>query len=68
MATVKSATAGSKSLTINKPAEPTIDEAAKNRDDLDMIRRRRGVLSNIYGGADTSGTAPTVGTKTLLGQ
>lgn len=48
------------------PAEPTVDEAVKNRDELDRIRRRRGVLATIAGGQSASAT-PTVGTKTLLG-
>jgi hypothetical protein len=52
---------------IEKPAEPNIDEAAKNRGEVDRIRRRRGVLSNIFGGATSTGS-PGVATKTLLGQ
>lgn len=45
---------------------PTIDMAAQNQAALDRIRMRRGVLSNIYGGS--SGSAPSVGTKSLMGQ
>lgn len=52
---------------ILKPAAPTIDDAASNRDELDQIKRRRGVLSNIFAGGDSGAAAPTVGTKTLLG-
>lgn len=50
------------------PTEPTIDEAAKNRDALDRLRRRRGVMANIFGGGDSGASSPTVGTKALLGQ
>lgn len=32
------------------PAPPTIDDAQKNRDQQDRLRRRRGVLANIFGG------------------
>ncbi len=49
------------------PAEPNIDEAMKNRDELDRVRRRRGVLANIFGGATSSG-APSVAVKRLLGE
>ena len=45
---------------------PTIDMAAQNQAAVDRIRMRRGVLSNIYGGA--SNAAPSVGTKSLMGQ
>lgn len=44
---------------------PNLDDAQRNQVESDRIRRRRGVLANIYGGANAS--APTVGTKTLLG-
>lgn len=44
---------------------PTTDEAAMQTQDLDRIRRRQGVLANIYGGSGSS--TPTVGQKTLLG-
>lgn len=47
------------------PGAPTIDDAVKSRQDQDRLRRRRGVLANIYGGAGAS--APSVGVKTLLG-
>lgn len=46
-------------------AAPTIDDAVRSRQDQDRLRRRRGVLANIYGGA--GGGKPTVGTATLLG-
>jgi hypothetical protein len=52
---------------IEKPAEPTIDDAAANRSEIDRIRRRRGVLSNIFGGASSSGS-PSVAVKRLLGE
>ncbi len=45
---------------------PTIDMAAQNQAAVDRIRMRRGVLSNIYGGA--SNATPSVGTKSLMGQ
>lgn len=45
---------------------PTIDMAAQNQAAADRIRMRRGVLQNIYGGS--SGSAPSVATKTLMGQ
>lgn len=32
------------------PAAPTVDEAQRNRSQQDRLRRRRGVLANIYGG------------------
>ena len=44
---------------------PTLDDAQKNRQDQDRLRRRKGVLANIYGGA--SGSSPTVGKATLGG-
>ncbi len=47
------------------PAAPTIDDAVRSRQEQDLRRRRRGVLANIYGGANAS--RPTVGTTTLLG-
>lgn len=36
------------------PAAPTIDDAAKQRDSIDRLRKRRGVLANIYGGGGSS--------------
>ena len=51
---------------INIPGVPTIDEAKQNRDEVDRIRRRKGVLANVFGGAGNA--SPTVGTATLLGQ
>lgn len=45
---------------------PTIDEAQRNRQDQDRLRRRRGVLANIYGGGSGS-AAPSVGKATLGG-
>lgn len=50
-----------------KPRKPAnIDDAATRQQESDRLRRRRGVLANIYGGA--SGGQPTVATKQLLGQ
>jgi hypothetical protein len=37
------------------PAAPTIDTAQQDRSQQDRIRRRRGVLANIYGGATGAG-------------
>jgi len=65
-ATVKAASKSGGSAQVTPPP-PTIDEANKNRDITDRLRRRRGVLANIFGGA-TASSAPAVGTKTLLGQ
>ena len=48
------------------PEPPTIDDARKNRDQLDRIRKRRGVLSNIFGGS-SSASNPAVGQARLLG-
>lgn len=44
---------------------PNLDDAQREQVEVDRLRRRRGVLGNIYGGANVS--APSVGTKTLLG-
>jgi hypothetical protein len=48
-----------------QPRAPTIDDAVRARQDQDRLRRRRGVLANIYGGA--SGGSPKVGTASVLG-
>ena len=45
---------------------PTVDTAAQNQAALSRIRMRKGVLANIYGGS--SNAAPSVGTKSLMGQ
>lgn len=50
------------------PTPPTIDDARGNRDMVDRLRRRRGVFANIFGGASSGSSAPSVGVKTLLGQ
>lgn len=47
------------------PGAPTIDDATKNRQEQDRLRRRRGVLANLYGGASSQSSG--AGTKTLLG-
>jgi hypothetical protein len=44
---------------------PTIDTAAQQTAEGDRLRRRRGVLANIFGGM--SGGTPTVGKQTLGG-
>lgn len=48
------------------PTPPTLDTAANaaNQQD-DLMRRRRGILANIYAGGSTP--APTVASKQLLG-
>jgi hypothetical protein len=48
------------------PGTPTIDDARVQRQESDRIRRRKGALANIFGGASASAT-PAVGTKVLLG-
>lgn len=50
------------------PQTPTIDEAAQQTQESDRIRRRRGVLANLYGGTASGASSPTVATKQLLGQ
>lgn len=55
--------AGSAELTV--PPSPTIDTAAQRRDEQDRIRRRRGVLANVFAGS-AGGSVP-LGTATLLG-
>lgn len=47
---------------------PNADDAAMQTQDLDRIRRRQGVLANIFAGSSTSANAPSVGQKTLTGQ
>lgn len=55
-----------KALEAARPRRPAnIDDARVRQLESDRLRRRRGVLDNILGGA--SPTAPTVGAKTLLG-
>lgn len=50
------------------PQAPTIDDASTAAQQTqDMMRRRRGVLSNIYAGNQQS-AAPTVSTTNLLGK
>lgn len=39
------------------PAAPTIDDAAKQRDTVDRLRRRRGVYANIFAGAASANQA-----------
>lgn len=47
------------------PKAPQIDDARSNREEFDRIRRRRGVLANLFGGASNS--TPTTGGAELLG-
>lgn len=47
---------------IDMPMAPTIDDAQLNRNQQDRLRRRRGVLANIFGGAGSgAGTSSTLG-------
>lgn len=48
---------------VKVPKAPTIDDAAKNRDEFDRIRRRRGVLANIFN--KNASDSPSVGVATL---
>ena len=48
------------------PGVPTVDQAAQNTSELDRLKRRKGVLANIFGGLNSSGS-PTVGKTTLGG-
>lgn len=50
---------------VKTPKVPTIDEARQQRQETDRIRRRRGVLGNIYAGEKAA--APTLGVRTTLG-
>jgi hypothetical protein len=49
-----------------EPGVPLIDTAMRQREMADRLRRRRGILANIYGGGNSA--TPSVGTKTLTGQ
>ncbi len=52
-----------------QPQAPNIDDAQSGaRQAEDLMRQRRGVLANIYGGAGADNeTAPTTAVKTALG-
>ena len=50
---------------IQLPKAPTIDEAGKNRDEFDRIRRRRGILATIF--SNNASSTPAVATQQLLG-
>lgn len=50
---------------IKLPKAPTIDEASKNRDEFDRIRRRRGILATIF--SNNASSTPAVATQQLLG-
>jgi hypothetical protein len=47
------------------PPPPTIDEAAQKQQQTDIIRQRRGAMSNILAG--TNPQAPQTGIAKLLG-
>lgn len=51
---------------VQTPSAPTIDDAAQREQEADRVRRRRGVLANIFGGT-SSGAGPTVAKTTLGG-
>jgi hypothetical protein len=51
---------------LQRLAAPTIDDAAMRQQEQDRLSKRRGVLSNIYGGAKNQ--TPTVQMKKLLGE
>jgi hypothetical protein len=57
---------GSKKPKVQTPSAPTIDDAAQREQEADRVRRRRGVLANIFGGSG-SGAGPTVAKTTLGG-
>lgn len=65
---IEKATVGLKSTpdVPQQPGVPQLDTAKQNLNEYDRIRRRRGVLANIFAGSSTE-AAPTVGVKTLLG-
>lgn len=50
------------------PKPPTLDQAAQNADQNDMLRRRRGRAADILTGTKGDLVAPNIGTATLLGQ
>lgn len=52
------------------PPPPTIDEAARNSEEADKLRRRRGRLATIFAGRRgmAGGGTATVSNKTLTGQ
>lgn len=51
------------------PKPPTLDAAAEASDQANLIRRRRGIASDMLTGSGGALTpAANVGTKTLLGQ
>jgi hypothetical protein len=53
-------------LEASRPRRPAnIDDARTRQQESDRLRRRQGVLGNIYAGA--SPTAPLAGSKVLLG-
>lgn len=52
------------------PPPPTVDEAARNSEEADKLRRRKGRLATIFAGrSESAGAAPQqVATKSLTGQ
>lgn len=51
---------------IPAPQVPTIDTAQQNLNEMDRLRRRRGLKGNIYAGLGMA--VPTAPQKTLTGQ
>ncbi len=50
------------------PSVPSLDQATLgSQQQQDLMRRRRGVVGNIFAGGNTSAPAPATAGKTLLG-
>jgi hypothetical protein len=47
------------------PGAPTIDDGRLQRQESDRLRKRRGILANVFAGSGAG--SPMVGTKTLMG-
>lgn len=50
------------------PPPPTIDEAARDAEEADKLRRRKGRLATIFAGKMKNLAAPQTTQKTLTGQ
>jgi hypothetical protein len=61
-ASIKGARGGA--TNVLAPAAPTIDTATQSIQDVNRLRRRRGVLSTLFGGSNST---PVTATKQLLG-
>lgn len=49
------------------PGVPTVNTARQRRDEFDRLRRRRGVLANIFAGAGSGIGSGTAGLSSTLG-